>query len=402
MQQIETNIDLDFQQNNSGKALCIQQGDAAGGRVIRVTLYDNGRLVELTGSDTAKLYASTNGIITATDVSLVVDSTHNRISIPITSELSSIAGEEKCVIRVTSSSGIVHAARFSLLVGPSPVNEDMPFTDTTTIAQRFDQVDQRIDGVEANVTTINNTVTGLGLAVNRLRSEMDMVDDRFDGIEDDITDAQTSISTLNSRLTRAESDIDALEDDVSGLQSTTSTLGTRVGDAEDDIDQLQTDVSGVTSRVAALEAAEQGSDSNIYWSIISSFPEVNVRRLSFSVSSTSSLRESDPYVDINTSQYDNFDYTWDGVILMKNQRIIEKPRYYYTPINNYVVIIGEQAYISTIKDGVRISFINTTFANADTLYAQFLIKPYKIIKKTQAEYDALTSYDERAIYIITG
>lgn len=402
MQQIETNIDLDFQQNNSGKALCIQQGDAAGGRVIRVTLYDNGRLVELTGSDTAKLYASTNGIITATDVSLVVDSTHNRISIPITSELSSIAGEEKCVIRVTSSSGIVHAARFSLLVGPSPVNEDMPFTDTTTIAQRFDQVDQRIDGVEANVTTINNTVTGLGIAVNRLRSDMDMVDDRFDGIEDDITDAQTSISTLNSRLTRAESDIDALEDDVSGLQSTTSTLGTRVGDAEDDIDQLQTDVSGVTSRVAALEAAEQGSDSNIYWSIISSFPEVNVRRLSFSVSSTSSLRESDPYVDINTSQYDNFDYTWDGVILMKNQRIIEKPRYYYTPINNYVVIIGEQAYISTIKDGVRISFINTTFANTDTLYAQFLIKPYKIIKKTQAEYDALTSYDERAIYIITG
>lgn len=279
MQKITADLELDFQQNNSGKTLCIQQGDKDGGRIIRVKLFNNGVITNLSGSDnTAELDASVNGIITAAGVSLDVDHETNIISIPITSALSAIPGEEKCIIRVRSGYGTVHSARFTLLVGEAAVTNDMPVAVETA-------------------------------------------------------------SDLSDRMA-----------------------------------------------------------SNIYWSIISTFPEFTIRRITLSPTTTPTLFSR--YFDLDTTQYDNFDYTWDGVIITKNNKLIEKPAYSYYPIVNGSVTIGEETYTSSITTGVRVIFPGMTFDSTDTLYVQLLIKPYKIRQLTQSAYNALSSYDSRTIYII--
>ena len=306
MQKITADLELDFQQNNSGKCLYIQQGDASGGRVINVKLFNNGTAADLSGADNkAELDASVNGVITAAGMSLTIDHSTNIISIPITSALSSIPGEEKCIIRVNSGFGRVHSARFTLLVGEAAVSNDMP-------------------------------------AVVETASIVDRVSD--------------------------------LEDDVEALEDTVSSIGTS------------------SNKVA----------SDIYWAIISSFPEFTIKRITLRPSTTPTLMGSDGYFDLDPSQYDNFNYEFDGVIMTKNQTLIQKPAYGYYPIVNGSVTIGEETYTSSLTSGVRVKFYGLNFDNTDTLYVQLLIKPYRIVQMTQAEYDALSSCDSRTLYVIRG
>ena len=306
MQKITADLELDFQQNNSGKCLYIQQGDASGGRVINVKLFNNGTAADLSGADNkAELDASVNGVITAAGMSLTIDHSTNIISIPITSALSSIPGEEKCIIRVNSGFGRVHSARFTLLVGEAAVSNDMP-------------------------------------AVVETASIVDRVSD--------------------------------LEDDVEALEDTVSSIGTS------------------SNKVAR----------DIYWAIISSFPEFTIKRITLRPSTTPTLMGSDGYFDLDPSQYDNFNYEFDGVIMTKNQTLIQKPAYGYYPIVNGSVTIGEETYTSSLTSGVRVKFYGLNFDNTDTLYVQLLIKPYRIVQMTQAEYDALSSCDSRTLYVIRG
>lgn len=300
MQKIITDLELDFQQNNSEKNIFIQQGDANSGRIIYVKLYNNGIIADLSGVDnTATLYASVGGVITAEGLSLIVDHETNIVSIPITAALSSIAGVEKCVIRVSSGFGIVHSAKFNLLVGESPVSNDMPYV----------------------VPTAN------------------LIDD-IEGLQGDISDIQRTIDTY----------------------------------------------------------------ANTYGRLLISnvFPEIHKysTMVTIHVSDTASLQGNAPYYDITCFQP-------TGLQAFKfHNNVAEYVRFTYTKTDN-------TAYPSP-SSTVQITF-STTFEATDDLILYFYPKPYissqisstthlpavsTIWTGTQTEYDALSSYDSRTLYII--
>lgn len=124
MNLITTQIDLDFAFNDSRKAIPIVQGDD-GGRQLAVNLYNNGTYVDVSAlTDTVTLSAEVNGVRTVLrkelDISTVTG-LGTRIVIPITADLSRLSGVEHCVLRISSSNGIVHAAAFDLIVLKNPL-----------------------------------------------------------------------------------------------------------------------------------------------------------------------------------------------------------------------------------------------------------------------------------------
>lgn len=124
MNLITTQIDLDFAFNDSQKAIPIVQGDD-GGRVLIVNLYNNGTYVDVDPeTDTITLSAEVDGIRTVLRKEINIENATGvgtRAVIPITSDLSRLSGVEHCVLRISSSNGIVHAAAFDLLVLHNPL-----------------------------------------------------------------------------------------------------------------------------------------------------------------------------------------------------------------------------------------------------------------------------------------
>lgn len=134
MNLITTQVDLDFIFNDSRKAIPIVQGDD-GGRQLAVNLYNNGTYVDVSAlTDTVTLSAEVNGVRTVLrkelDISTVTG-LGTRIVIPITADLSRLSGVEHCVLRISSSNGIVHAAAFDLLVLHNPLYTDNISVTTT-------------------------------------------------------------------------------------------------------------------------------------------------------------------------------------------------------------------------------------------------------------------------------
>ena len=124
MDVIYTYLDLDFSENYSTKSVPIVQGDD-GGRIIVINLYNRGDPVSVNAeNDTITISAEVDGTRTVTRKSVnieTVEGTGTRAVIPITSDLSRLSGVEHCVLRISSSNGIVHAAAFDLLVLHNPL-----------------------------------------------------------------------------------------------------------------------------------------------------------------------------------------------------------------------------------------------------------------------------------------
>lgn len=124
MDVIYTYLDLDFSENYSTKSVPIVQGDD-GGRIIVINLYNRGDPVSVNAeNDTITISAEVDGTRTVTRKSVnieTVDGTGTRAVIPVTADLSRLSGVEHCVIRISSSNGIVHAAAFDLLVLHNPL-----------------------------------------------------------------------------------------------------------------------------------------------------------------------------------------------------------------------------------------------------------------------------------------
>ncbi len=171
MDRIINEITLDFTQNISLASVNIKQGDD-GGRLIRVYLKNNGLSVPVStaNGDTATLYASVNGMITADGTAAIINDTTNTVDILITSTLSAAAGREYCEIRITSGTGKIHTARFTILVGAASASADMPeVVKTADILDLLDEAESEISLLTGRVSYLEYRGIGVVRAYELMR-----------------------------------------------------------------------------------------------------------------------------------------------------------------------------------------------------------------------------------------
>lgn len=176
----------------------------------------------------------------------------------------------------------------------------------------------------------------------------------------------------------------------------TAVTAAKLNNIENGIYGLDVNVSNIKSKLSDIYEA-------ISWAFVSVFPEFTVRRIMLSPTTTPTIMGTGGYFDIDTTQYDGFDYTVDGMLLYQNDNLIESSGYYFIPIVNGSVVIGDETYVSDVTTGVRVKFVNVTFDNTDMLYVYLYVKPVVITPPiTQAEYDAMSTHGVKTLYVIKG
>ena len=137
------------------------------------------------------------------------------------------------------------------------------------------------------------------------------------------------------------------------------------------LNNMEAGIAACDSAVTSLS----GIYSTISWAIIAAFPEITIRRLLLYPTTTPTLLGEGGYFDLDTTQYDDFDYTVDGMLIFRNDKLVDKPGYIFAPIENGVVVIGDNTYTSDVTTGVRVKFINLRLDSTDKLYVELFIKP---------------------------
>lgn len=135
------------------------------------------------------------------------------------------------------------------------------------------------------------------------------------------------------------------------------------------------EIEDLGDRVTALENSGGGLSTSVGWAFVACFPEWTTLRLILSPKTTPTIMGDSGYFDLDTTQYQNFDYTYDGMLLYRNNRLVEKPAYNFYPIINGQVTIGETTYTSDVTTGVRVKFTGLVLDSTDTLYVELFIKP---------------------------
>lgn len=124
MEKIYHDLSLDFNETHTLKVVRIKQFDYFGRR-IRLHLYNNGKAVSLNSNDdTVTLFAGINNVATAIGDSCDIE--NNAVIVHVGLPMTSIAGTEKCEVRVESANGRVHTATFDVLVEPATVTQETP------------------------------------------------------------------------------------------------------------------------------------------------------------------------------------------------------------------------------------------------------------------------------------
>ena len=119
--------------------LAFHQGDI-NSRELQITLMDEGQAVTITNSISAVADATVNGVITAQDESLTVDTTNNVLKLTLTENMLSLDGVLKIDIKITENTELLTAATLSFRIQPSVINDESRFapvlpTIEETIAQ---------------------------------------------------------------------------------------------------------------------------------------------------------------------------------------------------------------------------------------------------------------------------
>ena len=101
---------------------------------------DEGQAVTITNSISAVADATVNGVITAQDESLTVDTTNNVLKLTLTENMLSLDGVLKIDIKITENTELLTAATLSFRIQPSVINDESRFapvlpTIEETIAQ---------------------------------------------------------------------------------------------------------------------------------------------------------------------------------------------------------------------------------------------------------------------------
>lgn len=306
MRKIYTDLTLDFADNRSLQCVRVMQGDKTAGRIIRISLTNNGEAVPLdTNIDTATLWASVGGCITVEDTECLISD--NQVHIFVMGELTDISGTEHCTVKIESANGIVHTARFDLLVAPNPVSDDMP--------------------------------------------------------------ERVSTASLVQRVTQAENDIDTLE----------GQLITLIGRAT----QLETTTSELTANLA----------NYVKWTLTGMFRGWVRTDRTVTGSSDNTLLEDSPYYLIEKTYFDPDKR--DGVMIWKNTTELVPPAWYSFDTETY-------ESEGKVKIDFHTNDDESYFTASDRFYFAFYKNPAPLAMwtGTQAQYDALASYDTNTLYII--
>lgn len=136
MNTIKTEISIDFNENRSLKVVRLKQNDTALRHIV-VALIHNGVAVSLNSSEeTAKVSVSVGGVAVVVENSCTVYD--NKVEFDVTSQMTALAGEGICDIKITKNNFTIYTASFKLLIEPSAVNTDTPeIVPTTDFVKNF-------------------------------------------------------------------------------------------------------------------------------------------------------------------------------------------------------------------------------------------------------------------------
>ena len=145
---------------------------------------------------------------------------------------------------------------------------------STTINDKFSQVEQTVDGI---TTTVQNLETSLSDDIDGLQTQVTQAVQDATGFKQTVEDTYATKTSLSSVQSTLEQRADSIEQSVSDLDGNVTTLTTdltgitgRVSDNEDDIanlkltsDGLALDISNAQGDITALEATATGLATSI-------------------------------------------------------------------------------------------------------------------------------------------
>lgn len=136
MNTIKTEISIDFNENRSLKVVRLKQNDTALRHIV-VALSHNGVAVQLDSSEeTAKVNVSVNGVAVVVNNNCTVYD--NKVEFDVTEQMTTLAGEGICDIKIMKNSFTIYTASFKLLIEPSAVSTDTPeIVPTTDFVKSF-------------------------------------------------------------------------------------------------------------------------------------------------------------------------------------------------------------------------------------------------------------------------
>ena len=136
MNTIKTDISIDFNENRSLKVVRLKQNDTALRHIV-VALSHNGVAVQLDSSEeTAKVSVSVGGVAVVVENSCTVYD--NKVEFDVTEQMTTLAGEGICDIKIMKNSFTIYTASFRLLIEPSAVSTETPeIVPTTDFVKNF-------------------------------------------------------------------------------------------------------------------------------------------------------------------------------------------------------------------------------------------------------------------------
>ena len=117
-------MNLDFNENRSLKFIRLKQNEN-GTRKIRLTLSQNGAPITLAGTETVTYSASINDTAIVANANCTVIN-NTQIIIPVTSQLTALAGRGTIDVKIALNSDVIYTATFRLDVEKSVVSADTP------------------------------------------------------------------------------------------------------------------------------------------------------------------------------------------------------------------------------------------------------------------------------------
>ena len=197
MNTVTAYLDLDFCESESMRAVHVKQGDSGGLRQIRLSLYSNRQRVTFAETDTAQLYASINSIATVTGDECTIMA-NDDIIVPITEDMTKIAGVEHCELRITTASGKrIHTARFDLIVGAAVINGDTPgYLPSTSVLDQIAQLREDLDALTEQVNDIGDSINEINDNISTIQSDVETLSVRVDTIEDNLAALTSRVAWL--------------------------------------------------------------------------------------------------------------------------------------------------------------------------------------------------------------
>lgn len=147
MNTIKTGISIDFNENRSLKVVRLKQNDTALRHIV-VALSHNGVAVQLDSSEeTAKVNVSVNGVAVVVNNNCTVYD--NKVEFDVTEQMTTLAGEGICDIKIMKNSFTIYTASFKLLIEPSAVSTDTPAILSTT--DLIDTINSEMEEAKENI-----------------------------------------------------------------------------------------------------------------------------------------------------------------------------------------------------------------------------------------------------------